>query len=305
LVQRKLRIFLRLASCRRLLFVPSGASFAILCLVWYSLTLLALPGRAVAQVAAANKPADSSASSYAYSDPLAPLNEKFFKFNLELDNYVTRPVSKGWAKVAPLPVRKAIGRFFDNINVIPRFANNLFQLKFKYAGEEVARFLINTTVGLAGFFDPADSWFGLKEHPQDFGITLGYYGVGMGPYLMIPFFGPFDLRDGVGYLVDGAMNPIDYLLSLVQVVYIYTGVIAASSVNYESQHLDLFEDADRYSVDLYGAVQDAYIQRRQQLLRQALEYNQKKTLDVQPNGSSSTQKDKQTSQRAAMRGTNF
>jgi phospholipid-binding lipoprotein MlaA len=204
------------------------------------------------------------------ADPLAPLNEKFFVFNEKLDHYVTRPIATGWSRVAPVPVRKAFDRFFDNLNVIPRFANNLFQGKFRPAGGEVARFFINTTVGGLGFFDPADKWFGLKEHPQDFGLTMGYYGVGMGPYLMIPIFGPFDFRDGVGYLVDGVMNPIDWILGIVQVVAIYSGIIAANAVNYESLHLELFEDADRYSIDLYGAVQDAYVQRRQRLLYEAL-----------------------------------
>ncbi len=246
---------------------------AVLSLVFW-LALFLAPSRLAAQtppgLSLAPVEASQQETSMAYSDPLAPLNEKFFTFNMELDRWVTRPVATGWSHVAPVPVRKALGRFFDNVNVIPRFANNLFQLKFAYAGEEVGRFLINTTVGIAGFFDPADAWFGLKEHPQDFGLTLGYYGVAMGPYLMVPIFGPFDLRDGVGYVVDGFMNPVDYVVTIVQVVYIYTGVIATRSVNYESLNLDLFEDADRYSVDLYGAVQDAYLQHRERLLREAL-----------------------------------
>jgi phospholipid-binding lipoprotein MlaA len=232
------------------------------------------PARVAAQTSGglslAPKDISEQEASMAYRDPLAPMNEEFFKFNMALDRWVTRPIATGWNRVAPTPVRKALARFFDNVNVIPRFANNLFQLKLLFASEEAARFLINTTVGVAGFFDPADAWFGLKEHPQDFGLTLGYYGVGMGPYLMVPIFGPFDLRDGFGYVVDGAMNPIDYFLSIVQVVYVFSGVIAVRSVNYESLHLDLFEDADRYSVDLYGAVQDAYLQHRERLLREAL-----------------------------------
>jgi phospholipid-binding lipoprotein MlaA len=259
----------RLRPARRFFVALSVAFWVVVLLAPLRLGAQPPPGLFLAS-GEARQETGQQEMSLAYSDPLAPINEKFFAFNMQLDRWVTRPIATGWSHVAPQPVRQAVGRFFDNVNVIPRFANNLFQLKFAYAGEEAARFLINTTVGIAGFFDPAETWFGLKEHPQDFGLTLGYYGVGMGPYLMVPIFGPFDLRDGFGYVVDGFMNPIDYIVTIVQVVYIYTGVIAARSVNYESLHLDLFEDADRYSVDLYGAVQDAYLQHRERLLREAL-----------------------------------
>src|SRR5277367_4462018 len=110
-----------------------------------------------------------------YADPLSGFNEPMFTFNLKLDDWVLRPVASGYADVAPTPVRQSVGRFFDNARVIPRFANNLFQLKLREAGGEVARFGINTTVGVGGLFDPADKWFGLKEHPNDFGLTIRYY----------------------------------------------------------------------------------------------------------------------------------
>jgi ABC-type transporter lipoprotein component MlaA len=164
------------------------------------------PARESAALQGANEPPPPPGEQQGvYSDPLAPFNEAMFTFNLKLD-------ASGYAYVAPVPVRESVKRFFDNVDVIPRFANNLFQLRLAEAGGEVARFGINSTLGLAGFFDPADAWFGLKEHPDDFGLTLRYYGMPTGAYVMLPFFGPSTLGDTVGLAVDGAMNPMSYLV---------------------------------------------------------------------------------------------
>jgi phospholipid-binding lipoprotein MlaA len=199
-----------------------------------------------------------------YSDPLAPFNEAMFTFNLKLDDWVLRPVASGYSFIAPQPVREGVGRFFNNVNVIPRFANNLFQLHFAQAGGEVGRFAINTTVGLAGFFDPADKWFGLKQHDNDFGLTIRYYNIKTGPYLMLPFFGPSTVGDTVGRVADGFMNPLYYFgLPWYIPFSVSAGQDAITAVNYRSLHLNQFEEADRYAVDLYGAVQDAYLQTRE------------------------------------------
>ena len=197
-----------------------------------------------------------------YSDPLSGFNEPMFTFNLKLDDWVLRPVASGYADIAPVPVRDSVGRFFNNVRVIPRFANNLFQLKFVEAGGEVARFGINTTLGLAGLFDPADDWFGLQQHPNDFGLTIRYYGIPTGPYLMLPFFGPSTIGDTVGLVADGAMDPMSYLVPWWITLTVDTGQRALEAVNYRSLHLNQFEEADRYAIDLYGAVQDAYLQTR-------------------------------------------
>lgn len=203
-----------------------------------------------------------SNSGQAYSDPLEPFNSAMFTFNLTLDQWVLRPVASGWAKVMPEPARQSVGRFFNNANVIPRFANQLFQLRLPEAGGELGRFAINSTLGAGGFFDPADNWFGLKQNDDDFGLTLAKYGVGQGPYLVLPFFGPSNVRDAVGRAADGAMNPMNYLVPSWVVATVDSGYRAAETVNYRSLNLTLFEDVDRYSVDLYGAVQDGYLQRR-------------------------------------------
>ncbi len=196
------------------------------------------------------------------ADPLEPFNSAMFTFNLKLDDYVLHPVASGYSKVIPQGGREAIGRALDNVRFIPRFANNAFQLRFPQAGTEIARFGINTTVGLVGLFDPADHWFGLKEQPDDLGLTIRYYGLPTGPYLMLPFFGPSTIGDTVGIIGDGFMDPISYFVLWWVSVTVSVGQRAIEAVNYRSLHLDQFEQADRYAVDLYGAVQDAYLQTR-------------------------------------------
>ena len=196
-------------------------------------------------------------------DPFEPFNSAMFTFNLKLDDYVLHPVASGYAKVMPQPGREAVGRFFDNIGVIPRFANNLFQLRFVPAGTEVARFGINSTVGVLGLFDPADKWFGLKANPDDFGLTIRYYNVPTGPYLMLPFLGPRTIGDAIGQGVDGLMNPMDWLLPWYITLPVNGGTAIVEAVNYRSLHLNQFEEADRYAIDLYAGVQDAYLQTRQ------------------------------------------
>lgn len=204
-------------------------------------------------------------------DPLAPFNEKMFWFNLKLDDYFLRPVATGYAKILPLGARRGVDRFFNNVAVIPRFANNLFQLRLVGAGRELSRFVVNTTIGGIGFFDVADSWLGIKPSPADFGQTLWKYGVPSGPYLVLPFFGPSTVRDAVGLAADGAMHPLNYMdvLSTVEWFAIRSGAQVGYAINYRSMNLELFEDVDRYAVDLYGAVQDAYFQRRERELQAA------------------------------------
>jgi phospholipid-binding lipoprotein MlaA len=202
-----------------------------------------------------------------YSDPWAPFNERMFWFNLKLDKYFLHPVASGYAKIAPVPVRESVGRFFDNVNFIPRFANNLFQLRFPQAGGELARFGINSTLGVGGLFDPADHWFGLKRNPNDFGLTLGHYGTPTGPYVVLPFFGPSTARDTVGLAVDQAMWPLPYFVPWYVSIPTDAGKGVIEAVNYRSLHLDLFEQVDRYAVDLYGAVQDGYLQNRANRLK--------------------------------------
>jgi phospholipid-binding lipoprotein MlaA len=196
------------------------------------------------------------------ADRLEPFNQAMFTFNRKADDWVLRPVASKWADVMPQPVRVSVGRFFKNVGVIPRFANDLLQFQFKQGGTEAARFGINSTAGVAGLFDPADKWFGLKQADNDFGLTLAKYGVGEGPYVVLPLSGPSTVCDALGGLADGAMNPLNYVVSGAPLYE--AGAKAFAAVNARSQTLGKFDDIDRYSIDLYGAAQDAYLQQRNQ-----------------------------------------
>jgi phospholipid-binding lipoprotein MlaA len=240
---------------------------SLLAVVWFATPAMSadvapLSQNPAAEAAGMSKGPPPGENNQVYTDPLSGFNEPMFTFNLKLDDWVLRPVARGYSVIAPQPVRESVGRFFDNVRVIPRFANNLFQLKLAEAGTEVARFGINTTLGVAGFFDPADEWFGLKEHDNDFGLTIRYYNIPTGPYLMLPFFGPSTIGDTVGLVADGAMDPMSYFIPLWMTVVVDTGSRAFQAVNYRSLHMNQFEEADRYAIDLYGAVQDAYLQTR-------------------------------------------
>jgi len=201
-------------------------------------------------------------NSGAPSDPFEHFNESMLTFNRKADDWVLHPAATGYSHVVPQPARASIGRFFENVGVIPRFANDVFQGQFKQAGVETARFGINSTVGVAGLFDPADKWFGLKQEPNDFGLTLAKYGVKEGPYLMLPIFGPSTVRDAFGKVVDGAMNPVSYAAPT-SALYYEVAARAVEAVNARSENLNMFEDVDVYAIDPYGAIQDAYIERRQ------------------------------------------
>lgn len=202
------------------------------------------------------------------SDPWEGFNQSMFTLNLKLDEYVLRPVATAYDTVMPNEAQRGVGRFLKNLGVVERVANNVFQGKLPGAGQEAGRFLVNTVLGCAGFIEVAEPVFGLKESPEDFGQTLATYGAGNGPYLVLPFYGPSTVRDAVGLAVDSALNPMNYLLSTTEVIAIKGGLTIANAVNYRSMNLDLFENAERSAVDLYGAVQDGYIQRREQAIKE-------------------------------------
>ena len=135
-------------------------------------------------------------------DPLQPMNRAFYHFNDKLYLWVVKPAGKGYSKVVPGPARTCVGRFFANVKYPVHLVNNLLQLKLKAAGVETGRFVVNTTVGIGGLFDPAKRWK-IESHPADFDQTLGFYGVGPGIYFDWPVFGPSSARGTAGLAADG------------------------------------------------------------------------------------------------------
>ena len=210
-----------------------------------------------------NQGKDSVAAEDSEWDPWEPFNEKTFWFNRQLDRFVLKPVATAYKTVLPGPVRKGIGNALDNLDVVRRLVNNLLQLRFDGAGREIARFAINSTVGMAGFFDVADQGFDIQPSDRDTGQTLGKYGIGSGPYLILPFLPPLTVRDFFGYVADEAMYPIDYFVPIGAAI----GVNAMERVSERAENIDKFAGVEETVVDLYGSVRNAYFQRRAADLR--------------------------------------
>jgi phospholipid-binding lipoprotein MlaA len=144
------------------------------------------------------------------SDPLEGWNRGVYKFNTVADKYVLRPVARGYDKVTPAPVRTGIGNFFQNLLYPTVIVNDLLQLKLKQFGQDTCRLVINTLIGWGGIFDIATQ-AGLPAHDEDFGQTLGYWGVGSGGYLMLPLLGPSSNRDLIGAVGDWHTSPLTYI----------------------------------------------------------------------------------------------
>ncbi|MGH7773528.1 MAG: MlaA family lipoprotein [Candidatus Binatia bacterium] len=191
-------------------------------------------------------------------DPWEPFNETMFSFNRQVDRFVLKPVATAWDAVLPDPVQRSLRNALDNLAVVRRLVNNLFQLKLVGAGREVARFTINSTIGVAGLFDVAKDGLGIDQSDEDTGQTLGVYGIGPGPYLILPFLPPMTVRDGIGYAADGAMNPLNYFIPFAATA----GIYGTNAVNERSLSLDKFERVEESVIDLYSAVRNAYLQRR-------------------------------------------
>ena len=216
-------------------------------------------------------------------DPWEPLNTKVFEFNRQVDRWVLKPVAQGYNFVMPNPVQIGISNFFYNLRFPPRFFNNIFQGKAKGAGIEAGRFLVNSTVGIGGLFDVAQH-LDLKTPEEDAGQTLGFYGVGPGPYLVLPLLPPFTVRDLAGFVGDVFLNPINWLVAPIIEVRHVPSVIAHKNrttstvvqlgsrvfeiVNERSLNLEKFQGVEEATLDLYAAVRNAYLQKRARAIRE-------------------------------------
>ena len=198
-------------------------------------------------------------------DPWEPFNEKMFEVNHALDRYFIKPVAKAYDRVVPDRAQQMIGNGFDNIRFAPRFVNNLLQGKLLGATRELGRFLINSTIGIGGLLDRAKTEFGIEKSDGDFGQTLGFWGLGPGPYLVLPTLPPLTVRDGIGLAFDMALDPLGFYLPF---VWDRFGMKVGDAVNDRSVNLELFQGFEETTVDLYSAVRNAYLQRRHQLIKE-------------------------------------
>ena len=194
-------------------------------------------------------------------DPLEPINRGIYQFNDGVDNAVLKPVAEAYRGVLPQFMRTGISNFFSNINDVIVALNNLLQAKFLNTVSDVGRIVVNTTVGLLGVLDVATE-FGLEKHNEDFGQTLGFWGIGDGPYLVLPILGPSSLRDVFGTFVDFKTDPITY----VDPSRARNQLWAARMINRRAELLDTSKILETAALDPYEFLRDAYLQRRRNLV---------------------------------------
>ena len=192
-------------------------------------------------------------------DPLEPVNRKIFAFNMGLDRYVLGPVSRGYTKVTPAPVRRSVTNFFDNLDTPRTAVNNLLQGKPQASAQDFSRFVLNTTLGVAGLFDVASDT-GIPRHNEDFGQTLGEWGLGEGAYLVLPLFGASNLRDTTGMFVDAPLNPVYHLEGTPAFV-----LTAVDVINLRANLAGAVRQL-RQAFDPYAFLRASYLQRRQRMI---------------------------------------
>lgn len=194
------------------------------------------------------------------ADPLERWNRAIFLVNDRLYFRVFKPVAKGYSRVVPEDVRIVFRNFYHNLVSPIRVVNNLLQLKLKYAGKEMIRTVVNTTVGVGGLRDVAGDCFGVRGNDEDLGQTLGFYGAGFGFYLVWPVIGPSSVRDTVGFAGDLFLSPTWYLD---QPFAATAGASVHGRVNELSFHLGEYESLKKAAVDHYVAMRSAYVQYRE------------------------------------------
>ena len=199
-------------------------------------------------------------------DPWEPFNRRVFAFNEGLDRYALEPIATGWDTVVPDRVETCLANFFDNLLLPTRFANDLLQGKPWQAYETAWRAVVNTTVGLGGFFDPASAWQ-IYKSDEDFGQTLGVWGTPPGPYLVLPLLGPSNPRDTAGMVVDSAAYIPPWFLP----IYVTASGRAVDVVNRRALALETIREERKAAFDWYAAVRSAFTQYRENQVRDRAE----------------------------------
>lgn len=192
-------------------------------------------------------------------DSLESFNRAMFSFNLTLDRWFLKPIAKGYDWVTPQFAKRGVRNFFSNLDEINNVVNDVLQWKWKQAANDTGRFLTNSTLGIGGLFDVAQSFGIEKSDGEDFGQTFAKWGMGQGPYLVLPLLGPSSIRDGIALPFDSFMDPVNHINDD---PWLY-GLTALEIIDLRAQ---LLETEDLASGDLYVFVRDVYLQRREFLI---------------------------------------
>jgi phospholipid-binding lipoprotein MlaA len=198
----------------------------------------------------------------ANNDPFEPLNRRTFAFNQGLDKDLVKPIAEGYIKLVPEPGRNGIRHFLDNINEPIVFGNTLLQGRFEDAGTTAARFIVNSTVGVAGFADVAKD-HKLKKKIGDFGQTLWAWGVPDGPYIILPVLGPTNPRDGIGSGVDAYIDPFRYVARANHFgTYVTGGRAILDGIDKRSRSIDALDEMQKEAIDYYASFRSLFRQHR-------------------------------------------
>ena len=203
-------------------------------------------------------------------DPLSGYNTFMTSFNDRFYEYLLKPTAQGYAYIFPQMARNGISNCFENLFFPIRFVNNVLQFKMHNAWQETERFVLNSTMGILGFRDVAGEELGILAHQEDFGQTLGYYGVGSGFHVVLPILGPSNVRDIVGLAADTWLNPITYIeardANLVDNTTQSFALTAYYMINRTSLHLKEYDDLKKDAIELYPFLRDIYESRRNKLI---------------------------------------
>jgi phospholipid-binding lipoprotein MlaA len=211
------------------------------------------------------------------ADPLEPLNRVVFRFNDAVDGAVISPVAKGYRRIVPGILRTGISNFFSNLEDVWISVNDVLQGKFQQGAEDLTRVIFNSTFGIAGVFDFASD-VGLQKHNEDFGQTLGWWGVGSGAYLVLPFLGPSTVRDGFGLVLDTQAD----LVFQIDGVPVHNSLYGTRAINNRANLLDASSVIDQAALDKYSFVREVWLQRRRNLVHDGNPPREREEPDDEP-----------------------
>ena len=200
------------------------------------------------------------------------VSRAMFSFNMAFDDIILEPIAKGYNKL-PKPIKDGTGNFTSNIATLLSIPNNLLQGNIKQLGHSTGSFIVNTSIGILGFFNPAEK-IGLKPYKEDVGQTLGSYGVGPGCYFVLPILGPTTARDSVGLIADSFIDPFAHVTLREKELFNVSGneldfysLKGIGAVDFRSDNITNFDSLEKNSIDLYSSLKSVYLQDRERKIK--------------------------------------
>ena len=219
------------------------------------------------------------------NDPIEPTNRFIFDFNQGIDATVIKPVTSLYRGIFPSLIRDGIHNFLDNLKTPVVLTNDILQGESERAGTTIMRFLINSSVGVLGLRDQATSW-GFEDHDEDFGQTMAVWGIGEGPYLMLPLLGPSNPRDAVGKIIDSLVDPVNWWADNDDREWVPITRTAISGIDKRDRLWDILNDLEKSSIDYYAAIRSLYRQQRNEEISNGSDANKNKTPNLAETASS-------------------